>query len=249
MIGLSRREDVHNSSFNSKVLHISGDIRFVGLSPDFGGGPAIPHRSCCARTVRLGLCRELDLEHSKGNSGIEGRSRPESNAASRWRATPADSHSWETLRDLRSSYARNEVKRVVIVGGGFAGLNCAQTLAGHDEIHVTPTRQEQLSAVSTFALPRLPPEFLSPDNAAFNLRAVLAAHQNVDIKMTEIVSVDLATRTAYSSDGDTYQGDYLVLAAGAQANFFGIPGCLQVYMPLVLACGCGAVEVAAPGEP
>jgi NADH dehydrogenase len=124
---------------------------------------------------------------------------------------------WETMGHLRSSYARSEVKRVVIVGGGFAGLNCAQTLAGHDGLHITLLDKNNYQQFQPL-LYQVATGVLSPDNAAFNLRAVLAAHQNVDIKMTEIVSVDLATRTAYSSDGDMYQGDYLVLAAGAQAN-------------------------------
>jgi len=39
---------------------------------------------------------------------------------------------------------------------------------------------------------------LSPENAAFNLRKVLVHHENVDVKMSVVVSVDLATRTGRS---------------------------------------------------
>jgi NADH dehydrogenase len=127
--------------------------------------------------------------------------------------------------------ARNEQKQVVIVGGGFAGLNCAQRLAGHGEFHITLLDKNNYQQFQPL-LYQVATGVLSPDNAAFNLRAVLASHENVDIKMTEVVSVDLATRTARSIDGDEYQGDYLVLAAGAEANFFGIPGVAKYACPL-----------------
>jgi NADH dehydrogenase len=54
----------------------------------------------------------------------------------------------------------------------------------------------------------------------------------VDVKLTEIVSVDLSTRSATSAEEQTYQGDFLVLAAGSQANFFGTPGADKYSYPL-----------------
>lgn len=52
------------------------------------------------------------------------------------------------------------------------------------------------------------------------------------MKMAEVVSVDLGTRTAVTREGQQYQGDFLVLAAGSQANFFNIPGADQNGYPL-----------------
>lgn len=124
-----------------------------------------------------------------------------------------------------------EVKRVVIVGGGFAGLNCARRLASHPHLHVTIVDKNNYQQFQPL-LYQVATGILSPDNAAFNLRAVLAVHENVDVKMAEIVSVDLATRTAVSASGEDYRGDYLVLAAGAEANFFGIPGVPKNAFPL-----------------
>jgi NADH:ubiquinone reductase (H+-translocating) len=73
---------------------------------------------------------------------------------------------------------------------------------------------------------------LAPGNAAFSLRSVLRRHSNVDVKLGEVVSVDLKTRTAETAEGQKYQGDYLVLAAGSQANFFGTPGADKHAYPL-----------------
>ena len=50
--------------------------------------------------------------------------------------------------------------------------------------------------------------------------------------MAEIVSIDLNTRTAVTVQGQTYRGDYMVLAAGSQANFFDTPGADKNSYPL-----------------
>ena len=50
--------------------------------------------------------------------------------------------------------------------------------------------------------------------------------------MTEVVSVDLGTRIVQTADGQQYQGDFLVLAAGSQANFFGTQGADENSYPL-----------------
>jgi NADH dehydrogenase len=125
----------------------------------------------------------------------------------------------------------SDIKRVVIVGGGFAGLNCAQKLAAHKNLKITILDRNNYQQFQPL-LYQVATGTLSPDNAAFNLRAVLAGHENVDVVMAEIDSVDLSTRTAYSARGDEYQGDFLVLAAGAEPNFFGIPGVQEHALPL-----------------
>lgn len=125
----------------------------------------------------------------------------------------------------------NNTIRIVIVGGGFAGLNCAKTLAGSENLEIVVLDRNNYQQFQPL-LYQVATGTLSPDNAAFNLRAVLASHRNVDVVMTEIESVDLASRTAYSASGQAFQGDFLVLAAGAEANFFDIPGVHEYALPL-----------------
>jgi len=73
---------------------------------------------------------------------------------------------------------------------------------------------------------------LSPSNAAFALRGVLRRHPNVDVKMAEVVSADMKTRTVKTLDGRSYEGDFLVLACASQVNFFGTPGADKYAYPL-----------------
>jgi NADH dehydrogenase len=73
---------------------------------------------------------------------------------------------------------------------------------------------------------------LAPNRAAFNLRSVLRKQANIDVRMTDIVSVDLPGKTVTGKSGDTYTGDYLVLAAGSQAKFFNVPGVEEFAFPM-----------------
>jgi NADH dehydrogenase len=114
-------------------------------------------------------------------------------------------------------------KHVVIVGAGFAGLNCARKLASDSSLRITLIDKNNYQQFQPLFY-QVATGILSPENAAFNLRNVFFHHENVDVKMSEVVSVDLATRTVKGKSGDTYQGDFLVLAAGSEANFFGISG-------------------------
>ena len=125
----------------------------------------------------------------------------------------------------------SNTKHVVIVGAGFAGLNCAQKLAAQKDIRVTVLDRNNYQQFQPL-LYQVATGILSPSNAAFNLRSVLSEHENVDVVMAEIKSVDLAARTAYAVDGQSYKGDFLVLAAGAEPNFFGIPGVQEHAFPL-----------------
>ncbi len=122
-------------------------------------------------------------------------------------------------------------KHVVIVGGGFAGLNCARKLAANPNVRVTLLDRNNYQQFQPL-LYQVAAAFLAPGNIAFNLRATLKKHSNVDVKMTEVVSIDLSSRTVETAQGQQYQGDYLVLAAGSQANFFGTPGADKHCYPL-----------------
>src|ERR1700747_154351 len=115
------------------------------------------------------------------------------------------------------------MKHVTIVGGGFAGLNCAQRLSTNANVHITLIDKNNYQQFQPL-LYQVATGILAPGNIAFNLRATLMGHSNVDVRMTEVVSVDLNARMVQTAQGQQYQGDFLVLAAGSQANFFGTPG-------------------------
>jgi NADH:ubiquinone reductase (H+-translocating) len=122
-------------------------------------------------------------------------------------------------------------KRVVIVGAGFAGLACAKGLASDRNLRITVIDKNNYHQFQPL-LYQVATGILSTGNAAFNLRALLQRHPNIDVKMSEIVSVDARTRTVTGRMGDTYAADYLVLASGSEPHYFGVPGAAQFAYPL-----------------
>lgn len=125
----------------------------------------------------------------------------------------------------------SRTKHVVIVGGGFAGLHCARKVAANPDVRVTLLDKHNYQQFQPL-LYQVASSLLSPSNIAFNLRATLARHTNVDVKLAEVVSVDVNSHTVHTAQGQQYQGDFLVLAAGAQVNFFNTPGAVQHSFPL-----------------
>jgi len=122
-------------------------------------------------------------------------------------------------------------KHVVIVGGGFAGVGCAQQLARNREVQVTLVDQHNYHQFQPL-LYQVATSQLAPDNVGFSLGRIFHKSTNVDIKRAQVDAVDPKARSVGTKEGQVYQGDFLVLAAGAQANFLGIPGAETNSFPL-----------------
>ena len=120
---------------------------------------------------------------------------------------------------------------VVIVGGGFAGLGCARALAGEDSVRVTLLDQHNYHQFQPL-LYQVATAQLSATDIASSLRKTFHSDDNVDVKLAEVTEVDTANRSVRTADGETYAGDILVLASGAQANFFNTPGAAEHTFPL-----------------
>jgi NADH dehydrogenase len=121
--------------------------------------------------------------------------------------------------------------RVVIVGGGFAGLGCAQRLAEHKDVEVTLIDRNNYHQFQPL-LYQVATSQLAPSDIAHSLRGVFADQANVDVKLAEVTGVDTTARTVTTRDGGNLSGDVLVLAAGSQPNFFHTPGAAENSFPL-----------------
>ena len=112
-------------------------------------------------------------------------------------------------------------RRVVIIGGGFGGLACAQALAGAP-VHVTLIDkrnhhlfQPLLYQVSTAAL--------SPADIAAPIRKALARAENIDVVLAEVSGVDAGSRRVELADGGYIPFDQLVVANGSAYDYFSHP--------------------------
>jgi NADH dehydrogenase len=120
---------------------------------------------------------------------------------------------------------------VIIVGGGFAGVGCARRLAKHDDVRVTLIDRNNYHQFQPL-LYQVATSQLAPSDIAFSLRKLFHDDLNVDVKLAEVASLDPATHSITTTDGERYAGDAVVLATGSQPNFFRTPGADDHAFPL-----------------
>ena len=63
-------------------------------------------------------------------------------------------------------------------------------------------------------------------------RTIFRGHTSVDVVTEAVTDLDLSAHTLALADGSTLRGSHLVIAAGAQPNFFGVPGAAEHAFPL-----------------
>jgi NADH dehydrogenase len=119
---------------------------------------------------------------------------------------------------------------VVIVGGGFAGVGCAKELAKH-KVDVTLLDQHNYHQFQPL-LYQVATAELAMTDIARPLRGIFHRDQTVDVKQARVTAVDPTTRTVTTADGQTFSGDFLVLANGSRPNYFNTPGAEQHALPL-----------------
>jgi NADH:ubiquinone reductase (H+-translocating) len=113
--------------------------------------------------------------------------------------------------------------RVVIIGAGFAGLNCARGLAGVPEFEVTLLDRRNHHLFQPL-LYQVAMAGLSPADIAVPIRGLFSKHRNVFVVQAEADGIETGVSGAPGvviADGRRYPFDYLVVAAGAQHAYFG----------------------------
>lgn len=120
--------------------------------------------------------------------------------------------------NTESTHRTSARHKVVIIGGGFGGLNAAQALRGSEvELTLIDRRnfhlfQPLLYQVATGAL--------SPANIAAPLRSVLKHQSNCRVLLGEVAGIDVAGKSVLVG-GERLPFDSLIVAAGAVNNYFG----------------------------
>ena len=115
--------------------------------------------------------------------------------------------------------------RVVVVGAGFGGMATVSALRWADvdvlliDRNGYNTFQPLLYQVATGGL--------NPGDVTYALRAFTAKQRNARFRQGTVVGIDTATKHVRLDDGDEIGYDYLVVATGVTANFFGIPGAAE----------------------
>lgn len=109
--------------------------------------------------------------------------------------------------------------KVVVIGGGFGGLNVVRSLKSSnlDILLLDRTNhhvfQPLLYQVATAAL--------SIGNIAFPLREILRSQKNVEVLMANVNRIDKIEQKVYADGEKCFSYDYLVMAPGSHQSYFG----------------------------
>ena len=120
-------------------------------------------------------------------------------------------------------------KRVVIVGGGFAGLTLARKLARRDFQVILIDKNNYHQFQPLFY--QVAMSGLEPSSIAFPLRKIFQRRKNVVIRVAEVERVNPKSQIVETSLG-SLRYDYLVLAIGADTNFFGNENIASKVIPM-----------------
>ena len=124
----------------------------------------------------------------------------------------------------------NGPPRVLILGGGFAGVGAAQKLKSSDVEVVLVDKHDY----HTFQplLYQLATGLLETTAVGHSLRDLLAHHDNTTIHKASVTAVDLDARTVSFEEIAPISYDYLVFGLGAEVNFFGTSGAAEHAFPM-----------------
>jgi len=123
------------------------------------------------------------------------------------------------MNNLISKIPLTDKPRIVIVGGGFAGLKLAMKLSKSDFQIILLDKNNYHQFQPLFY--QVATAGLEPSSISFPLRKIFQKHHNIQFRVAEVQSVDAANKEIITNIGKlSYQ--YLVLALGADTNFYGM---------------------------
>src|SRR5260221_8669933 len=115
----------------------------------------------------------------------------------------------------------NKVRpHIVILGGGFGGLNLAKSLR-HADARITLIDRQNHHLFQPL-LYQVATATLSSVEIAKPLRSILSDHENLSVELGKVEAIDLKTRTVVMSDPSTTY-DYLVIGLGGVTSYFAHP--------------------------
>ncbi len=111
------------------------------------------------------------------------------------------------------------MKSVLIVGGGFVGINAAKQLGNHRQIQVTLVDRKNHHLFQPL-LYQVAMAGLSPADIAVPIRSLMSRYRNCRVLQAEVTGLDLPANRIVTNVG-SMTFDYLILASGSKHSYFG----------------------------
>ena len=122
------------------------------------------------------------------------------------------------------------MKKVIIIGGGFGGINLAAGLAGKKDFDVTIVDRNNYNFFPPL-LYQIATGYLETSNISYPFRKLWRGKENIHFHMAEFQQVNPLEKTIILSTGEM-KYDYLVFATGTKTNYFGLENVAQNALPM-----------------
>lgn len=131
---------------------------------------------------------------------------------------------------MNPNIPKTDRKRVVIVGAGFGGLKLARKLANRKDFQVVLLNKQNYHEFQPLYY-QVATAGLEANSILFPLRAVFGNCKNVHIRVTNVTGVRTADKTVDTELGPISY-DYLIIATGADTNFFNQQNIIEKALPM-----------------
>jgi NADH dehydrogenase len=121
-------------------------------------------------------------------------------------------------------------KKVVIIGGGFAGINLANTLAKDDRFQVTLADKNNYNFFPPLIY-QVATGYLETSNVSYPFRKLFSGKDNLRFRMGALERVLAEENKVILSSGEL-EYDYLVFATGTETNYFGMESVKKNALPM-----------------
>ena len=125
---------------------------------------------------------------------------------------------------------KNNYMEIIIIGGGFAGINLAKELLNQEGINVTLVDKNNYNFFPPLIY-QVATAFLEPSSISYPFRKFFAGKKNLQFRLGELEKVIPAENKIILNNG-TLNYDYLVFATGAETSYFGMENVKKNAIPM-----------------
>jgi len=123
-----------------------------------------------------------------------------------------------------------DIKRIIVVGGGFAGMNFIKRLSGEEKFLITLVDTNNYNFFPPL-LYQVATAFIEPSNISYPYRRMFQKKKNLRFHLGSLKKINPESNTI-DLDTGTLEYDYLVLAVGTEANYFGLTEVKKNALPM-----------------
>jgi len=121
-------------------------------------------------------------------------------------------------------------KHIVIIGGGFAGINLVKNIARNKNFRITLVDRNNYHFFPPLIY-QVATAFIEPSHISYPFRKLFARYNNVNYHMGSLINVNTETQHIETDTGEISY-DYLVVALGTETNFFGLENVEKCALPM-----------------